>query len=417
MALDALTTVLDLAAGFGGGGSSSGGGGGSGGFSGGGFSGGSGSSGDGGDLGLLDVLIVLGFVALVWYFNPARKSRTGTSTGGKEFEVTRESDLWARFPTMAPGWDETNTEAYVQEAFLALNAAWSRGDADAMRPYLTPRMFDKMSSMVEALTLLGRRNEVTGLEVTSLVLEDASTARGPSFSVRVRARSTDLLRDADGGVLASSSSGVNECWRFVSDGTRWLLDEIEQPTRSMAHDVESIVRFAERSGLHYSADFGRLLLPESGVLFRNASMDHSDVNNHVIGHMDGVLVQLYTFEPVPDGDHSDDIVVAQTVLERGLGGILVRPRSAKGWPTPNMRELSFESNAFNERWRVHATDPDEVAAFELLHPALLERLAQLELPIGIEAVGRSLYIFDESGIAPYELMFDLLGRAHVELRR
>ena len=146
-------------------------------------------------------------------------------------------------------------------------------------------------------------------------------------------------------------------------------------------------------------------------------MDESDVNNHVIGHLDGTLVQLYTFEPEPDGERHDDIVVAQTVLERELGGILVRPRSARKWPTPGMRELSFESTAFNERWRVHATDPDQVAAFELLHPALLERLSQLELPIGIEAVGRSLYIFDESGCAPYELMFDLLGRAHVELRR
>lgn len=403
-----IISLLQLDASFGGGGSSSGGGGGGGG------GGSSSGSGDGGSMPWwMWVIVLLGTMVVLGLGQ--RRMRAMRAA-----ELAREVTLWEQLEQAAPGWNETATEQYVTRALIELNEAWSRRDLSPMQEWLTPRMLDRMQSMVEALELLGRHNTVSTIKVQELLLDDVSAVGAtPGFTIHVRATCVDaLIDDSTGQQLGRSAYGIDERWRFVTGGEQWLLDEIIQPTMSEEHVVSAIEEFATGAGLHYSADMGRLLLPSRGVLFAQGSFEKADVNNHVIGHLEnGTLVQLYTYEPDPDGDAGDDLVVAQSVLEREVGDILVRRRKRGRWKTKGLKELRLESNAFERAWQVHATEQDDIAAFELLNPAYLDRLASLDYPIGIEAVGRSLYLFDESGKVPYEVMFDLLRAAHAELRR
>jgi hypothetical protein len=406
--MDLLLHAFTFVAGFGGGGSGSGGSVGGGGFSGGGSTGAGGS----GDMNPWVFGLIICFVigCLIQGIRAQQRARVAARE--------REQRLWTEFQHTAPGWNEEQTEGYVQSAFVALNAAWTRLDADAMRPWLTPRMFDKMSAMVAALRQMGRRNEVRDLVPGEFILAKVATQGTAGFTVRVQARSTDVLLEATTGqALATSSSGVDERWSFVSDGTRWLLDDIRQQTESQLHLVRGIEQFASEHGLHYSADYGRVQLPDHGAHFDGASLEVSDVNNHVIGWYRGSLVQLYTYERRPDGNARNDFVIAQLVLPREVGDILVRRRGGPRFRTKGLQEVTLESVDFHRTWQVHASRPDELTTFELLHPAFLERLTNLPFRVGMEAVGTNLYVFAETGEAPYEQMFELLEVAYRELRR
>lgn len=414
LAPDASLLADGIRSAFGGGGSDSGGGGG---FDGGGFDGGGDYSGDGGDMPWWMVLLIfIGFIGLSIWSAKQEKER-------RRRKRERELGLWGRFAKLVPGATERDVERRIGESIIELNRAWSAGDSEAMRSLLTPAYHAKIATILEAMRALERRNEVGEVvpdEVELIELEPPAGNTPVRFRTEIAYTAADTLRDADGTVLATNGSLVRETWSFELHGESWLLDDVQPATRDEDFVEPEIERFARTNGLHYSADFGRMLLPTHGMLFSEASLEKSDVNNHVIGHRRGQLVQFYTYVENPVGDPDRQIVVAQATLPKRHHDILVRRRSSTPWgggdAAGGLVEHSFESMAFNEAWRVRSHPDDDIATFELLHPAFLERLTALPLHIGIEAVGRFLYVFDEGGDAPYDVMLELLDEAFDELR-
>lgn len=132
-------------------------------------------------------------------------------------------------------------------------------------------------------------------------------------------------------------------------------------------------------------------------------------------------MQFYTDVAEPVGAPHTQVVVAQATLPKRYHDILVRRRGAGRFqtdarPSRDLVEHRLESAEFNERWRVFAHPEDDLAAFELLHPAFLERLAATPESIGIEAVGNFLFVFDDGGHASYELLLELLDEAFDQLQ-
>jgi len=177
--------------------------------------------------------------------------------------------------------------------------------------------------------------------------------------------------------------------------------------------------------MHYSLDWGWLLLPQRGQLFRHASFKESDVNNHVIGQWRGRIVQLYTYVPVHRA--AENYLVAQLTLPKSYGGIIIKRNSGwlgRGILSPQgYRRVSMEWPDFNKRYTVYATDVDEVTSFELLNPKFMADLYDQRLPFNIEVADNVVYLYAATtGLtvsgsqARYAAGLDVLAAAFKELR-
>jgi hypothetical protein len=158
---------------------------------------------------------------------------------------------------------------------------------------------------------------------------------------------------------------------------------------------------------------------------------NSDVNNHVIGNWNGLIVQLYTY--IPQKRSKDNYLIAQITLPKSYGGIIIKRKS--DWKqrdifsnfsifTPKgYRKITMEWPDFNKRYTVYATDMDKVTSFELLNPKFMADLYDKTLPVSIEVVDNVVYLYAPTtglpvtGTQPrYKEMLEVLQAAFKELR-
>ncbi len=200
-----------------------------------------------------------------------------------------------------------------------------------------------------------------------------------------------------------------------------MLENIEQTTADYTTRSGSIKAFAAQNQLYYSLDWGWLLVPRRGVLFGASKFGTSDINNHVIGLYNNLLIELYSYIPKPKADTRIVYTIAQVALPKRYESIIVEakkgwssdlfPRAPKGYNT-----ISLEWPDFNKRYRVYATDIEQVTAFELLHPVYMEKLFALPFKVSIEVVDNVVYLYTTDTKADYATMLNILKDAFKEMR-
>ena len=392
-----ITSIVSLIASAGGGGSSSGGGGGGGGSSGGGSG--------GGDFTLLDfvfVLIMLGVVAI----NTVRISKANRKR--QQIEAQQRQDFLARVQQAGaedPVWNMDYMRQSAEQIFMAYQRDWSSLDMAATKRYLTPEYAAHVELMLEAFRDCGRRNETI---VRSLKAVDIYDAKGignsggdQEFTADITAMVTDIVWDTvNNQKLTQSSYRLCETWVFKRSGNQWLLDGIIQPTADESTREQSIRRFAEQNHAYYLLDWGRMLLPQTGQIFRPDSMKVADVNNHVLGRLlgtgraidDAVVYQIYTYSQQPYHQAQTVYLVGQLAVPKHYGNILIRRRKHfMRKRVRGMSEVSLEANDFNRKYQVLASQPDQIASFELLHPAMMAALIDAPFEINLEVIDNSIY--------------------------
>ena len=330
-----------------------------------------------------------------------------------------------------PAWQEERLRERIREVFDRYQDDWTRFDLESIKTYTTARYFGHIRLMLAAMQQMGRQNIVDSPLLKSADIIDPVDVRDNEkdrFTVYAQARANDMLIErTDHGEeqLYYDGSSFEEFWRFDREGDQWMLDGIDQATADGYSGNPSLRSFALANGMYYSLDWGWLLLPQRGQLFSRASFKGSDINNHVIGQWQDLIVQLYTYNPDKNTRQADVYLIGQITLPKTYGGILIRRRDSEnfgGWLTmapKGYMKIETEWPDFNQRYHLYATDMDKVTTFELLNPAVMAWLYDQDIKVNIEVVDNVVYLYSKliGAETRYASMLSILQRSFEELKR
>ncbi|HSX46682.1 MAG TPA: hypothetical protein VLF87_01680 [Patescibacteria group bacterium] len=332
--------------------------------------------------------------------------------------------------TTDKAWNAEDLTQYVQGVFVSFQQDWSAFNVEHMKTYLSENYLAHISLMLEALKLRQRRNQVDSPRLLSTPLptqvQDFPDNSQDNVTFAITGAADDKLIetvDSQEQQLFEDKSSFTEYWHFIRQGNTWLLDNISQQTANIMMLRSSIIEFASTNGLYYSADWGWLLLPRRGVLFKGGKFGVSDINNHTIGRYKDIIVELYTYLPNPNVQSSnrEQYVIAQVALPKRYDDLIVQARegllSDMFQRTPKgYNKMSLEWQDFNKRYVVYATNVEQVTAFELLHPVYMEKLFTLPFKVSIEVVDNVVYLHTKDKKADYAVMYEILKAAFDEMK-
>jgi predicted lipid-binding transport protein (Tim44 family) len=136
--------------------------------------------------------------------------------------IAAEPSFRAQFARRIP--ERFNTDAFVREAkksFIALQAANDRGDADAIRDFVTDEMYQHLKSDIDARGAVGQQTDVVTLNAELLEVVTEGDMHWASV------RFSGLLREESGGAPQSFA----EVWNLQKSAkgeSGWLLAGIQQ---------------------------------------------------------------------------------------------------------------------------------------------------------------------------------------------
>ncbi|MEO8105014.1 MAG: DUF3137 domain-containing protein [Candidatus Saccharibacteria bacterium] len=398
--------------------------------------GGGGSGGGGGGAGIIVLPIVIISAIIAWW-----RRRRQIKKAKQELSVAEAQD---------PTWNSVVRRA--SEVFLQFQHDWSDLNVPSMRNYLTPRYFEHISLMMEALKQMNRQNLMSNLNLSSATIFNVSDSLNNNqdhFDIEMKASAHDELIDSTENMsIFVDEKSFTEVWSFDRQGNDWLLDKINQvdaetaiekgyvsksATQTKENESSQMQLFAERNSFYYNADFGRLLLPTRGELFTLANFGRSNINYHVIGKYRDVLVQFYQYIPVIADERKfmdylkamykpvyryDTYVIAQTILPKTYGDIIVKRKGSLGlsFKPSGMTQVSLEGVDFNKNFSVYATDVEKVTSLELLNPAYMQKLLDLSFAVNIEIVDNVLYLYSSDKKADFDTMLALLQNGFEEMK-
>jgi predicted lipid-binding transport protein (Tim44 family) len=120
-----------------------------------------------------------------------------------------------------------------EKALLAINAAWSRQDIEALRKFATPEMTNYFAQDLADLRARGWTNTTSDVQLEAGDLAEAWQENGQDFAtVAMRFSLIDVTRDANGSVTEGNPKQrqtVAEVWTFTRyPGEAWRLSAIQQ---------------------------------------------------------------------------------------------------------------------------------------------------------------------------------------------
>ena len=322
-------------------------------------------------------------------------------------------------------WNEKKLQSYAEGIFYKFQKDWSGFNTESMGRYLSPKYQNHINLMLHALNGANRVNKMLDAKIKKSMIvaaTDSDNNDQDTFLIGVSAVANDQLIDTRSGKkLYQDKNEFTEYWRFIRRGNDWLLDGVEQSTNNYSKTRTDIQAFAGQNNMYYSPDWGWLLLPADGYLFSNGKFGISDINNHIIGFVNNVLTQAYTYEPIhtKNSVSADQYLVMQTNVPKSYGRILVKRRSKFiNWPVAGLKKVQMEWGEFNAMYDVYASDMEKVTSFELLNPAFMAHLRDLPFEVNIEVVDTVVYIFTKAStdISTYKALYDILLKAHKEMK-
>ncbi len=222
------------------------------------------------------------------FFDKLSKFRAGNQRAQLTLQQAAQTD---------PARDQPAIINYTTTVINRFQYDWGRMDLASIQQYTTPEYAKHIGLMLYAMQQMGRQNIMSDITINEALItnayDDANNNNNDQVSVGFAARARDVLLDTTTGrELTVSTDEFGEQWNFVRKGDGWLLYGIDQGTEDETTLVASLKTFAAQNGMHFSPDWGNLLLPARGQLFKQG-FKNTDINNHVIGFWQGnLLVQL-----------------------------------------------------------------------------------------------------------------------------
>ncbi|MBI5530391.1 MAG: DUF3137 domain-containing protein [Candidatus Doudnabacteria bacterium] len=391
----------------GGGGSGGGGGGGGGGFSGGSYS--SHSSGGGGSFSpwmlLFLIIPIVGIIIAV-----KNKQRLLALAKMNDENIIKKNNL-----------DRNALYAEVENLFKSFQKAWGEFDLKTMEQLVTPEYYKRMVLELSVLQNEKRANPMNNVSVHEILVigEEQPGETTQKLTLQITASAFDSLMDTEiNKPLFSDSSRFTEYWHLVQRlDKKWVLDFITQETEDAAMYEKDIADFAQQNNFYYDADFGWLMMPNKGVLFKQTNFGRSDINNHVIGYYRDKIVEFYTYIPNTESRSPENYVIAQAILPKSYYDILIKKKKFLQLPVWGLKKMSLESADFNNKFSLWADERDQINSLELLTPNFMEKIYNLPFELNIELVGNTLYFYTQDrGAANYPQMLEIISWAFDEMK-
>ncbi len=321
-------------------------------------------------------------------------------------------------------WDEKAIQKYTAGVFQRFQYDWGKGDTETMKQYLAPEYHNHISLMMLALKQASRVNRMSNVKISAQEIqevEDYTDNSRDNFVMGFHASATDELIDTrDQKVLFKDKNAFVEYWEFRRNDNKWLLASIRQATENVMSRNSSIEQFATQQGFYYSLDWGWLLLPRRGQLFAGGKFGVSDINNHVIGIYNNILVQIYTYISSNESNSGSQYLVAQVQLPKSYGDILVRRNKRFDWDRiKGMQKIEMEWADFNKKYDVFASTAEGPTSFELLHPVFMEVLERQPFEVNLEVVDNVVYFYTkERALNPehYPAMMSIIQEAFKQMK-
>lgn len=121
----------------------------------------------------------------------------------------------------------------ARAAYEMILMAFERGDLAAVKPFISPEVYDAFAEVVEERERKGLRVEATFVGISDLGLKDASfdrQSREAEISVRFVGELTSAVRDRAGDIVEGSTTEIKrqrDVWTFArtmgSQDPNWIL--------------------------------------------------------------------------------------------------------------------------------------------------------------------------------------------------
>lgn len=315
-----------------------------------------------------------------------------------------------------------DNQKLAKDTLLRFQKDWSAFDINSMKTYMSESYFRHNFLMMSAMKLAARQNQVDNIKIFDVKLVN-QTITSDSFTAAITISATDITNDTrTNRQLFRQRVRTVQFYKFKQLEGRYVLDGVDNSTQDPSQHVNDMQVLADTNGYFYSLDWGWLLLPTSGQLFKGGKFGVSDINNHVIGTIGQTIFQLYTYRPY-SGNNSDinlgQYLVAQTAVPKDYGNIYIRPNKLIDIAPKGMTKVSLEWGDFNKKYDVFASDMERVTSFELLNPSFMEKIERLPFHLSIEVADNVVYLYSQDsnlGVEDYKMMLEILKEAFKEMR-
>ena len=112
-------------------------------------------------------------------------------------------------------------------------------------------------------------------------------------------------------------------------------------------------------------------------------------------------------------------LVGQIFVPKYYGNILVTPTKPSRYTRKRLQKIEMEWSKFNQKYQVYTDNPSQIAAFELLHPTMMQRLADAPFAISLEVIDNTIYFYaplESTNADNYAAMLSILQDAYRELK-
>ena len=174
--------------------------------------------------------------------------RDGTAEAANDQDVTDEDRAaddesavsgLSRLKALGPTFEEKEFLRGARKAFEWIVLAYARGDADALRPLLSPDLYSSFAAAIQAREEAGETFEINLGSIRTSDLVDIVVAGGnASVTVEFVSEQVKVTRDADAKVIDGDPDRlevVTDIWTFMrpveSNDPNWQLVATREPER------------------------------------------------------------------------------------------------------------------------------------------------------------------------------------------
>lgn len=312
---------------------------------------------------------------------------------------------------------KTNYNLDISTVFLSFQDAWCAFYTEGLKNIVTANFHEQLVLELAVLKNEGRENRMENIKLLTVSVDEKLTVANKMLCLVITATANDSLYDTVlQKKLYSDDSVFTEYWDFVKEGAVWKLSTIKQATENAALKSNEIETFALTNNFFYNPDFGWLMMPNKGSLFKDSDFQTSDINNHVIGMYKNKIVEFYS---IIFSNGGTEYFIGQAILPKFYGRIVIRRKKKFTFierGVSGLQKMHSESNAFDREYVIYADRAETIATFELLHPAYMEYIMGLPYEVNIEVVGNTVYFYTNSSKVNYDKLLEILSRAFDEIK-
>ncbi|MGC9119833.1 MAG: Tim44 domain-containing protein [Sulfurihydrogenibium sp.] len=180
--------------------------------------------------GLLEILLIIGVIYFI--LRMLAKKKEEQPAYATNANTVSEPMYAADTMSVGPYINEELILNLAKNAFVDIQRAWSEGNLDSVKNFLTDRMYVYLNSQLQDLKAKGLRNIVEDVKILDAqVVHVEEEGDNKVVIVEIEAEAKDYTVDRYGNVVEGDKNNpvrFKEYWAFVGKALNWKLDDIRQ---------------------------------------------------------------------------------------------------------------------------------------------------------------------------------------------